>query len=516
MSTVHENTAAIKTLNEQLVAMGGHVAGQRKRVDLIATSWQRFSNEVQNAVPLLSSIRPAIDWIGSLSKVATVFSDDTDEMAAATSNLTIAQRRLILPLISASKYTDAAGKEHLKGAIAAKIGFKANEIFRDMAISSTGAVRGWVLALMKLSSIFFTIVSIVGIVVFAFSMLSLATQGINSPVIEFAEQYAPWLVESLKGIVEIIQGDITLSMRHLKSIFLVFGAAMLVLPATLAPLFVAILIGIGLYKKFKESGDTWQVAAKKAALGVLASLLVLLNSKAIVMGIAKLVWWALKFLGIGRVLVLAGLALLWASATGQIEGAMGDWAAVVGAGMVFLGLIILKWMGVIGATILGLPLFWVAALLLVIVLLVRHHKAIIAKFKSLGGELKKWAKGVGRDIADAIIQPLQDSFDWIMEHIPGGTPTGGPMEAMASGGPVRSGRTYLVGERGPELFSPKSSGNIVPNDKIGGGVTNNITLSIDVGGVTDHTDKRALARQISDELNKELRRLGGSPTRGRY
>ena len=423
-------------------------------------------------------------------------------MAQATSNLTIAQRKLILPL--------------LKGGVAAKMGAKANEIFRDMAVSSTGSVSSLVLAVMKLSSIFFTIVSIVGMVVFAFSMFSLATQGVNSPVIEFAEKYAPWLVESLKGIIEIIQGDITLSMRHLKSIFLVFGAAMLVLPATLAPLFVAILIGIGLYKKFKESGDTWRVAATKAALGVLASLLVLLNSKAILMGMAKLVWWALKFLGIGRILVLAGLALLWASATGQIEGAMGDWAAVVGAGMVFLGLIILKWMGVIGATILGLPLFWVAALLLVVVLLVRHHKAIIAKFKSLGSRLVAWAKGLGADLAAAIMSPFRDALDWVMERIPGATVDAGHMEARASGGPVRSGRTYLVGERGPELFSPRSSGNIVPNDKIGGGVTNNITLSIDVGGVTDHSDKRALARQISDELNKELRRLGGSPTRGRY
>ena len=84
------------------------------------------------------------------------------------------------------------------------------------------------------------------------------------------------------------------------------------------------------------------------------------------------------------------------------------------------------------------------------------------------------------------------------------------------GGSVRSGRSYLVGERGPELFSPSASGNITPNHNLGGGTTNNISLSIDVGGVTDHTDKRALAREISDALNQELRRLGGQPTRGRY
>ncbi len=34
----------------------------------------------------------------------------------------------------------------------------------------------------------------------------------------------------------------------------------------------------------------------------------------------------------------------------------------------------------------------------------------------------------------------------------------------ASGGPVTMGRSYIVGERGPELFTPGSSGAITPND----------------------------------------------------
>jgi archaellum component FlaC len=39
--------------------------------------------------------------------------------------------------------------------------------------------------------------------------------------------------------------------------------------------------------------------------------------------------------------------------------------------------------------------------------------------------------------------------------------------ARAGGGPVGVGRTYLVGERGPELFTPGVSGNIVPNHRLG-------------------------------------------------
>jgi TP901 family phage tail tape measure protein len=44
--------------------------------------------------------------------------------------------------------------------------------------------------------------------------------------------------------------------------------------------------------------------------------------------------------------------------------------------------------------------------------------------------------------------------------------------ARAGGGSVEAGKTYLVGERGPELFTAPSSGEITPNNKMGG-VTNN-------------------------------------------
>lgn len=38
----------------------------------------------------------------------------------------------------------------------------------------------------------------------------------------------------------------------------------------------------------------------------------------------------------------------------------------------------------------------------------------------------------------------------------------------AMGGPVLGGKTYMVGERGPELFTPRSSGQITPNHRMGG------------------------------------------------
>ena len=48
----------------------------------------------------------------------------------------------------------------------------------------------------------------------------------------------------------------------------------------------------------------------------------------------------------------------------------------------------------------------------------------------------------------------------------GGSAIGG---GRTLGGPVQSGRSVLVGERGPEIFTPSSAGQITPNNEIGGG-----------------------------------------------
>ncbi len=59
----------------------------------------------------------------------------------------------------------------------------------------------------------------------------------------------------------------------------------------------------------------------------------------------------------------------------------------------------------------------------------------------------------------------------------------GASQPMADGGPVTGGRSFLVGERGPEIFTPGSSGSIISNNRIGGGGTN-ITQFIDARGAT--------------------------------
>ncbi len=73
--------------------------------------------------------------------------------------------------------------------------------------------------------------------------------------------------------------------------------------------------------------------------------------------------------------------------------------------------------------------------------------------------------------------------------------------ARASGGPVSGGSTYLVGERWPELFTPASSGNITPNNQLGG-----VSVSINMWGVSvrNESDINSLASAVADQLTRSL------------
>ena len=87
--------------------------------------------------------------------------------------------------------------------------------------------------------------------------------------------------------------------------------------------------------------------------------------------------------------------------------------------------------------------------------------------------------------------------------------------SFANGGqpPVR--KMSLVGERGPELFVPGTSGTIIPNDQLGGGSVNsvvNVTINSDGSSSTDASQGERLGRQINSAVKAVImheRRPGG-------
>lgn len=87
-----------------------------------------------------------------------------------------------------------------------------------------------------------------------------------------------------------------------------------------------------------------------------------------------------------------------------------------------------------------------------------------------------------------------------------------PDGARAMGGPVTSGQSYLVGENGPEIFTPYGSGSITPNNSIGGGVSvnivNNSGASATAKESVDSRGQRRIDVMIGDMVASEISRAG--------
>ena len=88
---------------------------------------------------------------------------------------------------------------------------------------------------------------------------------------------------------------------------------------------------------------------------------------------------------------------------------------------------------------------------------------------------------------------------------------------FANGGRPPVGKPSIVGERGPELFVPRTSGTIVPNHAMGG--TTNVVVNVDAKGTAaqgDDTQAGQLGRLIGAAVQAELikqKRPGGLLTR---
>jgi hypothetical protein len=107
-------------------------------------------------------------------------------------------------------------------------------------------------------------------------------------------------------------------------------------------------------------------------------------------------------------------------------------------------------------------------------------KGYFTDAKTAVGDMQTWFDEQIQKIADKFsnakdkvsnfLDELKGIWEWIKSHtfdislpsLPGGG-GGNPDGERASGGPVSGGGAYLVGEEGPELFVPNSSGEIIPN-----------------------------------------------------
>jgi len=137
-------------------------------------------------------------------------------------------------------------------------------------------------------------------------------------------------------------------------------------------------------------------------------------------------------------------------------------------------------------------------------------------------------KNMAKSVIDSLIQMLiqkyivDAAFGFISGALGGGTtpaPTGGGggsgLPAFANGGVATGGRPAIVGEKGPELFIPSTTGRVVPNDQLGGGgvtVVQNINVTTGVQQ-TVRAEIANLLPQISNAAKSavaDARMRGGS------
>jgi hypothetical protein len=156
-----------------------------------------------------------------------------------------------------------------------------------------------------------------------------------------------------------------------------------------------------------------------------------------------------------------------------------------------------------------------------------HSKA----WKTIGQDIGKtigqaalfgesWSKAFKTLLADIIKVVLEVTVFKKLASAFGGKGTvmgdifGSLAGGMASGGSVSGGMSYLVGEQGPEIFTPGGSGAITPNSGIGGSQT---IYNIDARGADVSVEQRimrllpivenrAVARAVASTHELQLRR----------
>ena len=85
---------------------------------------------------------------------------------------------------------------------------------------------------------------------------------------------------------------------------------------------------------------------------------------------------------------------------------------------------------------------------------------------------------------------------------------------FANGGVTKPNKSYIVGERGPELFTPGVTGRVTPNHEMGGGSTN-VVVNVDASGSNvegNEGESQALGLALSAAIETELikqKRPGG-------
>ena len=132
--------------------------------------------------------------------------------------------------------------------------------------------------------------------------------------------------------------------------------------------------------------------------------------------------------------------------------------------------------------------------------IVESVKAAVMGTKSLGE--------VASNVLNSIANKLMDgAINMLLKGMFSGMPGIGGFLGFANGGRPPVGKPSVVGEKGPEVFVPRSSGTVIPNDEIGGGNSTSIVVNVDASSSEvegDDNQATELGNMLANAIQAEL------------
>lgn len=458
----------------------------------------------------------------------------------------------------------------------------------------------------RLTAAMFGIMSIFIMIGFAITLISIAFQGAETPLLDYTDGI--WVLdEGLQGLIMVMTGEGEGGV--LGAINVIVAAIIIAIPFVVlfglkwAILAASITLAVGAYQLVnKETGDSdaamaaatitatgligVYIALKFAAIAYADGVYAAAAAQAALFGV-----WLIAFS-----IIALGILGLYLFATGKVKGWMGWGIAFLSAALITIGLIII--VGLLGLT----APFWITAAIIIGVLafvvavawkyrdkvmsgiiavkdwILKWGEKTLKIFAMIGYGLKAgllaivgfvifigsvvigavlapfifiwkfvaglwkdwkasgksgwsgfltWLTGLGPTMKTIAEKAFNDTFNAIFAiynkfaekmtfEIPDWVPgIGGhgfklpQVPMLAKGGIVNKPTLAMIGEDGPEAVVPLSKKNNPNGIGLGGG-GNNITINVNASGITDRSDKRALAREIGEAIREEMSRGGRS------
>jgi len=138
--------------------------------------------------------------------------------------------------------------------------------------------------------------------------------------------------------------------------------------------------------------------------------------------------------------------------------------------------------------------------------------------ETIKGSLQEGIKGLIKgtsSLGDMLGNIANKLTDMLIDMAISAAFSGFKFPGFASGGRPPVGKPSIVGEKGPELFVPRQSGTIIPNDQLGGGGSTSVVVNVDASGSKvegDDNQATELGNMLAGAIQAELirqRRPGG-------